>query len=147
MKKLLSIILTLLFIGLMLNGCKKTVNFTTGINSKVYYGDGDCMPVVVESSRKYSNYSGKVFIVNKRDYDNLVVLNANCNCLSNKIDSLKNKSISTNIKDGKLIQELQPDSFLVMIAPQYYYCYDNVIHVKANTVENKNFYFFHCNSY
>jgi hypothetical protein len=145
MKKAL-VILTVLLLGLY--SCDKNeVNFTTGLNSKVYVGEGGCMPAVVESTRKYNNYSGKVYIVNKRDYDNLTNIYANCNCLSPKLDSLKSNSIIINIKNGNLNRELQPDSFLIMIDNQNFYCYDNAIYVKKDEVINKSFFFFHCTSY
>jgi len=149
MKNIPGIFLIIISIGLLFNECKKNdaLNFTTGVNSKVYYGEGDCMPSVEVPTRKYNDYAGKVFIVNKRDYDNLIALNEKNDSISKKIDSLKNMSITMNIKNGKLIKELQPDSFLVMLDAQYSYCKDNVIYVKENEVVSKNYYFFFCSSY
>ena len=149
MKNLPGILLIIISIGFLFNECNKNnaLNFTTGVNSKVYYGEGDCMPTIDIPIRKYNDYAGKVYIVNKRDYDNLIALNKNADSITKKIDSLKNMSIAMNIKNGELIKEIQPDSFLVMLDAQYSYCKDNVMYVKENEVVSKNFYFFHCTSY
>jgi hypothetical protein len=99
----------ILMMGFILHGCKNDdelkMDFKTGINCKIKYGQGDCMPIIGGSNRKYNDYSGKVFIVNKRVYDNLIDINVNCNCIiTNKIDSLKSKSISLKINGGRLIK-------------------------------------------
>jgi hypothetical protein len=150
-KKIRFIILTLIC-GILLNGCEDeneiNTDFKTGLNCKIKYGQGDCMPVVGEPNRKYNDYSGKVFIVRKQDYDRLIDINVNCNCIiDNKIDSLMTKSISINITDGRLIKELQPDSFLIMIDSKYTYYNDNVVYVKNGSIVAKDLYFFHCTSY
>lgn len=125
-----------------------TIDFSTGLNSQIYYGQGDCMPIIGGSNKKYSNYSGKVYIVNKRDYDNLIKINANCNCnITSKIDSLKSKSIIINVRGGQLIKELQPDSFIIIIDAKYIFGNDNIIYVKKNSIVNTIFYFFNCTSF
>jgi hypothetical protein len=152
MKTLYGKFLIIVSIGLIFSECQEqndvNLNFTTGLNCKIYYGQGDCMPLIDFSKRKYNDYSGKVFIVNKGAYDNLININVNCNCiLTNKIDSLKSKSISLNINDGKLIKELQPDSVIIMLDLDYTYYNDNVIYIKSDSIVTKDLYFFHCTSY
>jgi hypothetical protein len=107
----------------------------TGITAKVYSGSGDCMPVIDYSRRTYTLYSGRVYIVQKIEYDNPV----------NTLETLKNKSISRIIKDGALSITLQPDSFVVFVDNGYES--NSVIHVKDNQVIKTPFYFFHCTSY
>ena len=152
MIKYIRIYILVLFGGFFLSECeddnKINTDFKTGLNCKINYGQGDCMPMIGESNRKYYDYSGKVFIVRKRDYDMLIDININCNCIiDNKIDSLKSKSISLDIKNGRLIKELQPDSFLIMIDSKYTYYNDNVVYIKNDLIVSNDFYFFNCTSY
>ncbi len=148
--------LFVLSLGLFWNNCSNnestvddiTIDFSTGLNSQIYYGQGDCMPIVGGSNKKYSKFSGKGYIVNKRDYDNLIKINANCNCdITSKIDSLKSKSININILGGQLIMELQPDSFIIMIDAEYIFANDNIIYITNDSIVNTTFYFFNCTSF
>jgi len=149
MKKLPTIYLVLVIVGLSCIQCNDKVEFATGLDAKVYFGQGDCMPAVYPdiAVRKYDCYSGMIYIVRKREYDSLNNKYANCNCISTKIDSLKNNSIRFSIKGGRLTQELQPDSFIILIDPKSSYCSDNVIYVKTDSIVKRNLYFFNCTSY
>ncbi|HEY4786129.1 MAG TPA: hypothetical protein VIH57_08765 [Bacteroidales bacterium] len=152
MKSLLIKVFLFLIIGLVSNGCENnkevSPDFKTGLNCMIKYGQGDCMPIFGESNRKYNDYTGKIFIVNKRDYDNLIDKNINCNCvIKDKIDSLKGESISLRINDGKLIKELQPDSFIIMLDTEYIYYNNNEVYLKSDTIVSKNIYFYNCTSY
>lgn len=136
----------------LFNGCKDDSEFNpafkTGIDCTIHYKQGDCMPIVDESKRVYYAYSGKVYIVSKREYDKLIQTNASCNCIiDNKLDSLKSKSIILNIADGKLIKELQPDSFIIMLGTKYTNAYNNVVYVKNDSIVKADLYFLNCTSY
>jgi hypothetical protein len=136
----------------LLNGCnddnESNPDFKTGLNCTIHYKQGDCMPMVDESKRIYNTYSGKVYIVSKRDYDRLIQVNANCNCIIDKqLDSLKSKSIVLNITNGKLIMELQPDSFIIMPDVKYTDARNSVVYVKPDSIVKADLYYFNCTSY
>ncbi len=138
----------ILFTGIVFNGCDDNdvnIDFKTGLNCRINYGQGDCMPL--GSKKIYNDYSGKVYIVRKEDFDKLIEININCNCIiANKIDSLKRKSISLTITNGRLIRELQPDSFLIMLDAKYT-TNNNIVYLNADSIETRNLYFFNCTSY
>jgi hypothetical protein len=112
-----------------------TGDIKTGIISKVYFGSGDCMPMVGKSPSTYTLFSGRVYIVKKQEFDNP----------NNSLETLKNKSIKLIIKNGELAVALKPDSFMIFIDDVY----DNSksIYVKENDLIKNPFYFFKCTSY
>jgi hypothetical protein len=149
MRKIFQRLVFIAITGFLLVGCgdDEETPIHTGINSLIYYGQGDCMPEI-RMDKKYNKYSGKVYIVRKKDYDNLININLNCNCIVNdKIDSLKRESISLNIKNGRLKIALKPDSFLIFIGSEYSDLNNNVVYIKKDSIETRNFYFFKCTSY
>lgn len=150
MIKIVQISILVLLVGVLLHACEDekntNVDFNTGLNCTVKYGQGDCMPMIGGSNRKYNDYSGKVFIISKRAYDKLMSVNCNC-IIDSELDSLKNNSIVLNIMDGKLIKELQPDSFLVFIDAEFTNSNENLVYIKNQAVLTKDISFFNCTSY
>jgi hypothetical protein len=112
-----------------------TADIKTGIIAKVYFGSGDCMPMIDYSRRTYTLFSGRVYIVKKQEFNNA----------NNTLEALKNKSITLIIKNGELAVALKPDSFMIFIDDVY----DNSksIYVKENDLIKTPFYFFKCTSY
>jgi len=107
----------------------------TGIIALVNVGSGDCMPGIDYSKRLYSQYSGRVYIIQKKEYDKP----------GNTIESLKNKSIERIIQNGVLAIALKPDSFVVFLDNTYES--SCVIYLKKNSLIKTPFYFFRCTSY
>ena len=107
----------------------------TGIIAQVYVGSGDCMPGIDYSKRLYSQYSGRVYIIQKKEYDKP----------GNTIESLKDKSIERIIQNGLLAIALKPDSFVVFLDNAYES--SSVIYLKVNSLIKTHFYFFKCTSY
>ena len=136
MKALIKKVLILFAVSCVPFSCRNdAADILTGITSKIYCGSGDCMPGIDYSRRTYTLYSGRVYIVQKIEYDNT----------ANTLEMLKNKSISRIIKNGELAITLKPDSFVVFVDNVYES--SSAIHVKENTVIDAPFYFFHCISY
>jgi hypothetical protein len=140
MKALIKITLILIAIICIPFSCQTdNADLKTGIISKVYSGSGDCMPVVDYSRRTYNLYSGRVYIVQKQEYDKP----------DNTLESLKNKSMNIIIKNGELAVTLWPDSFVVFIDDGYNpdSNSNNVIYLRENDLVKTPFYFFRCTSY
>ena len=136
MKALIKMVLALSAVICILFSCQTDrADVKTGLITKVFAGSGDCMPVIDYSRRTYTLYSGRVYIVQKIEYDNQ----------ANTLEILKNKSISRIIKNGVLAITLQPDSFIVFVDNVYES--SSAIYLKENDVINAPFYFFHCTSY
>ena len=111
------------------------VDIQTGIIAQVYVGSGDCMPGIDYSKRLYSQYSGRVYIIQKKEYDKP----------GNTIESLKAKSLERIIQNGVLAIALKPDSFVVFLDNAYES--SSVIYLKENSLIKTHFYFFKCTSY
>ncbi|WP_304197307.1 hypothetical protein [Flavobacterium alvei] len=113
-------------------------NITTGVYGTIKYGEGDCMPVINESARIYTNYNGEIYFIIKADLDNLGTGN---------FEQLKLNSIHSNVKNGVLAIELPVNTYVVM--PKNFYDNSNLntITIKKETVLNSNFKFWKCTSY
>ncbi|MGE0079465.1 MAG: hypothetical protein AB7S48_16510 [Bacteroidales bacterium] len=114
------------------------VDIATVLTGNVKYGVGDCMPIIDESSRVYSDYNGDIYFIVKSDLEN-----------SGNVDfeELKANSIKKTIVGGKLEIELPIDTFIVMPSDVYLYSDYNTIIVKEGVVLEKDFKFWKCTSY
>jgi hypothetical protein len=139
-KKMKTIILIISLIGII--GCEKddsnNLKISTGIVGNIKYGEGGCMPIIVESAREYKNYNGDLYFIVKTDLDNLG---------DGDIEQLKANSIKTVIKNGKLAAELPPGYFVIMPSDVYYYSDYNTIVITEGDVLLKEFKFWKCTSY
>ena len=138
-----TIIVNILFISLIgILSCEKIYDaktkITTGVIGVVEYGQGDCMPIIDESTRLYNKYNGDLYFIVKADLENLV---------NGDFEQLKENSIKTNIKDGELAIELPVDTFLVMPTDVYLYSEYNTIIIEEGIVLEKNFKYWKCTSY
>ena len=113
-------------------------NITTGVYGTIKYGMGDCMPVINESARIYTNYNGELYFIIKADLDNLG---------NGNFEQLKANSIHTNTINGQLAIELPVNTYLVMPKDFYFYSDSNTIIIKKNEALNFNFNFWKCTSY
>ena len=113
-------------------------NVTTGVIGNIKYGMGDCMPVINESARIYTNFNGEIYFIIKADLDNLG---------NGDFEQLKANSIHSNIKNGVLAIELPVNTYLVM--PKNFYDYSdlNTITIQKGTALNSNLKFWRCTSY
>ncbi len=133
---------SLRFFGLLtflifINACTKS-NFDTGIKGKVEYGSGDCMPPIDETNRSYEKFKGELVFIVKTDLDNLG---------NGDFENLKQHSIKTKIKRGKLGKELPPNTYVVMPENLYLYSEANTITIVEGEVLAKDFQFWNCTSY
>jgi len=133
MKFIIPIALTIL----LFSSCSK-YNYETGIRGNIEYGKGDCMPIIDYKNRVYGTYKGEIFFIVKEDLDNLG---------NGDFEQLKNMSLSTKIKRGKLSTELPVGTYLVMPEDVYLYSEENTITIYSGEILNKNFKFWKCTSY
>lgn len=131
--------LSILFVlaTVLFAGCSKD-DFETGIEGKVIYGEGDCMPIINLEDRVYSSYNGNLFFIVKGDLDSLG---------NGDFDQLKNNSISLSIKRGKLSAELPVGTYLVMPEEVYVYSEENTITITSGGILSKDLKFWKCTSY
>ncbi len=120
-------------------GCNKDdLTVTTGIIGTVKYGKGDCMPIIDYESRVYSDYDGKIYFVEKDDWDNLG---------DGDYAQLKNSSINVLTKQGKFSAKLSEGTYLVMPEDFNEYSEENTITIISGKTINRDFKFFRCTSY
>jgi len=136
------ILILLIITSLTITSCDKddnpVPNITTGITGNIKYGIGDCMPIIVESSRIYNNYNGEIYFIIKSDLENLG---------NGDFEQLKTNSIHSNIKNGELAIELPINTYLVMPKDVYLYSDSNTITIEKGIALNKNYKFWKCTSY
>ena len=94
-----------LFVLIFINSCSK-IEFETGIKGKVEFGSGDCMPIIDYDSRVYSDYSGKIYFIEKTKLDSLGQIDIN--------EILKN-SLSDDVINGNLLTELPPNTYIITL--------------------------------
>lgn len=139
MKKISFIVFAIILITLL--GCAKDDNnnrIKSGITGNVKYGIGDCMPIIDESTRVYTNFNGDLYFIVKSDLEKLG---------NGDFDELKANSIKKTIKNGKLAIELPVGTYLVMPSDVYLYSDYNTITIRNRIVLKKNFKFWKCTSY
>ncbi|MFA5297885.1 MAG: hypothetical protein WC389_06715 [Lutibacter sp.] len=113
-------------------------NIDTGVFGKIEYGMGDCMPIINESIRKYSNYNGEIYFIIKSDLENLG---------NDDFEVLKSNSIHTTINNGELEVELPIGVYLVMPNDVYLYSDYNTVKIESGIALHKDFKFWKCTSY
>ncbi|MEI6851919.1 MAG: hypothetical protein WCL06_03715 [Bacteroidota bacterium] len=121
---------------LIFSSCKK--KFDTGITGKVTIGQGDCMPVVDESTRTYDDYKGYIYCIVKADLDSLH---------GGDFEQLKQNSIKEKIRGGNLSMELPPNTYVLMPEEVYKYSPENTITITQGQVLQQDFKFWICTSY
>jgi hypothetical protein len=127
-------------VSLLFTGCKENESdlITTGIKGLVKVGVGDCMPIIDEASRVYSNYNGTLYFILKSDLTNSG---------SADFSQLKEKSIKTAVLNGKLMIELPVNTYVVMAEEFYLYTADNTITIEQNVILEKDFKLWRCLTY
>lgn len=109
-----------------------------GIIGTVKYGKGDCMPIIGDTDRTYTNFNGILYFIVKTDLENLG---------DGDFEQLKLNSINTTIKNGKLNFELPNGTYLIMPIDVYQYSDKNTITIEDGVIVRKDFYFWKCTSY
>lgn len=132
-----SLNIILLFVIILFTSCSKN-NFETGIKGTVEYGEGDCMPIIVPQSREYENYKGRIYFVVKSDYDNLG---------SGDLDSLKNESINTFIRHGKLSKELPAGTYILLVDEVNASFNERTVIITQDEILTKDLQIWKCTSY
>jgi hypothetical protein len=125
-----------LFSLIQCSSCKQT--FTTGLQGKIDYGEGDCMPTISTPDKEFKAYNGELFFINKIELDNLGF---------GDLESLKYKSIHCHISNGNIDLELKPGTYVIMPNNLYEYSGDNTIQVKQGEMVAKDFQFWKCITY
>ncbi len=126
---------------MIIASCEKSdddVQITTGLIGNIQYGKGDCMPIIDESTRVYSNYTGDIYFIIKSDLENLG---------DGDFDKLKANSIKKAIIGGKLEAQLPEGTYLVMPSDVYLYSEYNTVVIKKGVALEKNFKFWKCTTY
>ena len=136
MKQLL--LLLIVALGLLAPGCTTCqgddeVAPAAGISGQVVYGAGDCMPPIDESSRRYSNYTGELYFIEKAALDQLG---------NNSFDRLKSISRHYAVRNGKLAATPPAGTYVVM--PAAYYTDANVVTIAAGQGVRQNLTFWQC---
>lgn len=127
MKKISFNIFAIILITLLSCENNDDIKITSGVTGNIKYGMGDCMPVIDESTRVYSNFNGDLYFIVKSNLENLG---------EGDFDELKANSIKKTIKNGKLAIELPMDTFLVMPSDVYLYSDYNT---RVRSINSSNF--------
>ena len=138
MKNLFLFLLIIASISCTNNNDEETILISKGIIGTVKYGKGDCMPIVGDTDRTYTNFNGTLYFIVKTDLENLG---------DGDFEQLKLNSINTTIKNGKLNFELPNGTFLIMPIDVYQYSDENTITIEDGVIVRKDFYFWKCTSY
>ncbi len=110
----------------------------SGISSRIFYGEGSCMPPINMSARVYKLYSGNVYVVEKSIAEQFTDSN---------FDSLKTISLSTKIKKGAFSILVPPGSYYIIPDTMFCISCDNLVTIKKDDLIEKEFKFFKCTSY
>lgn len=113
-------------------------DLNTGIFGQIEYGMGDCMPIIDENSREYTDYNGEVYFIVKSDLENLG---------NDDFEQLKSNSIHTTVNNGELETDLPVGVYLVIPEEVYLYSDYNTVTIESGTALQKNFKFWKCTSY
>ena len=127
---------------MILGGCQKEDNITTGIIGHVKYGKGDCFSPIDLSTKKYSGYNGKIYFFDKDKWDN--VGEGSYDVFFTKF---RKSSICTNVKKGKLSMSLPAGTYYVMPDEDYSWTEGNTITITTGNVLKIDFKFFLCTSW
>lgn len=110
----------------------------SGISGTVLYGEGDCMPPINESTRKYNPYTGKVWIIDKTLADTMNFI---------QFDSTNAMMISTLAQDGSFSLLVPPGTYYIMVDSLFYISSENVVILKPDDLIEREFRFFRCLTY
>jgi len=126
-----------IILSFLLFSCSKD-DFSTGIHSTVFFGMGDCMPVIDEHDRDYEKFDGRVYLVNKAAADSMgkpgFVL-------------LKLSSTSVEIRNGKLVTELPAGTFVVMTEEYFVNEPSNTVTITEGKITGQDIKIWICTSY
>ncbi|UMB60673.1 hypothetical protein MHL31_00325 [Lutibacter sp. A80] len=137
MKKLLIVICLINTLSCTKNN-NETTSISKGIVGTIKYGKGDCMPIIDEASRTYTNFNGTLYFILKSDLENLG---------DGDFEQLKLNSLNTIIKNGKLNFELPNGTYLIMPEDIYQYSDENTINIENGVIIKKDLFFWKCTSY
>ena len=110
----------------------------SGINTRVFYGEGDCMPTTDISARIYKPYVGNVYIVEKSIAEQFN---------DSSFDSLKIISKVTKAVNGGISVLVAPGSYYIIPDTMFCISCDNFVTIKKDELIEKEFKFFKCTSY
>ena len=110
----------------------------SGISSTLLYGEGDCMPPINESARKYSLYNGKVYVVERSLAESFDKYH---------YDTLKTLSLVTEVVNGGFSILVSPGSYYVMPDTMFSVSSENFVTVHPNDLVDREFKFFNCTSF
>ena len=110
----------------------------SGINTRVFYSEGDCMPPINISTRVYKPYVGNEYIVEKS-------IAGQFN--DSSFDSLKTISIVTEAVNGGISVLVVPGSYYIIPDTMFCLSCDNFVTIKKDELIEKEFKFFKCTSY
>jgi len=129
----------LFIIGLLLAvvSCSED-DLMTGYSGTIYFGEGSCIPGIPESARKFENYNGRVYFVEKSAADSLG---------EPGFVRLKLRSTSIEARNGRVSAELPAGTFVIM--PEEYFVNDPefTITVTEGKVLQKDFKIWVCTSF
>lgn len=109
----------------------------SGINSTIYYGEGDCMPPINVEARTYQPFSGKVYVIEKSIADTMINFN----------DSLVNNLYTTYAIQGAFALIVPPGTYYIMPDTLFYISAENLVTVNPDDLIEKEFRFFRCTSF
>lgn len=110
----------------------------SGINTRVLYGEGDCMPATDINARIYKPYNGNVYVVEKSIAEQFN---------DSSFDSLKTISIVTKAVKGGISLLIAPGSYYIIPDTMFCLSCDNLVTIKKDDLIEKEFKFFKCTSY
>jgi len=124
-------------IVLIASSCSKE-DFGTGFTGTIEFGEGSCIPGIPESARKYENYNGRVYFVEKSAADSLG---------EPGFVRLKLKSTSVEAQNGKVSVELPAGTFVIMTDEYFVNDPEFTITVTEGQILRKDFKIWVCTSF
>mgnify|MGYP001809644901 FL=1 len=110
----------------------------SGIEGTIMYGEGECMPVIVEEDREYEEYNGTVYFVLRSALDSLG---------ENDFGLIREISLRKEIRDGKLNAQLPPETYVIMTEEFYSFTPENTVTISCGEWVEQDFKFWQCTSY
>lgn len=107
----------------------------SGIHGTVLYGQGDCTSPVDPNNRVYSEYSGKVWVVEKSVIDTMNII---------QFDSTKSDYLSADATEGQFSLLVPPGTYYVIIDTLFYISSENLITLEPDDLLEREFKFYRC---
>ncbi len=107
----------------------------SGINTRVFYGEGDCMLGTDINTRIYKLYNGNVYIVEKSIAEQFN---------ENNFDSLKTISKVTKAVNGGISLLVTPGDYYIIPDTMFCLSCNNFVSIKKDELIEKEFKFFRC---